>query len=167
MKISYNENSTFLVRYIDHRNPRLNGFSAIGIYGLNIDELKENQTIKHIDLYLCAADYKIRGELINARTIEHEKKPILQITIPPKQAMLINWINIQDIYLRPTVSGENKISCSGLYVLRTRKNRVLDCSTCLLQVLDSNDNLLEYKFGIPSAAISSFKDGNAHMHNFR
>lgn len=144
----------------------MNGFSAVGIYGLKISELKIGQSIKKIDLYLCAADYKIKGEPVKGRTIAHEKGPILQITIPPKQVMLIGWINMQDIYMKPAVEEDKIISCSGLFVLRTVKRRVLNCNTLIIKVVDSNGGSHEAMFAITANSLSAFKDGNQSIHNF-
>lgn len=166
MKISYEERSTFLVRYIDHRNPRLNGFTAVGIYGLKISKLKIGQSIKKIDLYLCAADYKLKGEPVKGRTIAHEKGPILQIAIPPKQAMLVGWVNMQDFYMKPAVEGSEIISCSGLFVFRTIKRKVLNCNSLLINLFDSNDELYELMLPISAKSLSAFKDGNQSIHNF-
>lgn len=163
MNVSYNPESTFFTRVVHHTNPRVNGWSAIGIHGLTLEGLEVNMGIKKIDLHLHLEDSVIPGELINARTIDHEKGPVLQVTMPPKQAMLCNWININDILGERKKEAVDNIICSGLFSLRTWKSRILRCNSCLLEVMDTAENNFEFEFEISENVKSIFRNGNTNI----
>lgn len=157
---SPSKSNVFVARVSDVGNPRLNGFPAVVVYGFALESSGDVPVrVTDVSASLVVGESRHEGKLVEAPvTPGPNGVPILQVGIGAQFAMLMNWNDAGNI-VRNRTEINGKLSCSGLFVFRLRREQILAASDLSLTITDNAGGQVETKFAIPSNAKDQFENG--------
>jgi len=156
MDISYQPENTFLSRIVHFKDPEINGWYGIGIYGLNLERLNHDLGVRGFQLQISNKGIFSEGKLLNIGTIDLNGQPMAQIRIGEKQVFLQNWLNMRNLFLDESTRQGNRINCSGFFVFKQRKKYIIESDFIALSVTDSESEVTLLQLEITDKMRSNF-----------